>query len=90
MKTSPDRANQVLVVVNLDPHHPQSGWVDLPLDELGLDARESFQVHDLLGDARYLWQGARSFVALDPQVVPAHVFHVQRRLRTERDFDYFL
>ena len=90
VKTSPDRANQVLVVVNLDPHHPQSGWVDLPLDELGLDARESFQVHDLLGDARYLWQGARSFVALDPQVVPAHVFHVQRRLRTERDFDYFL
>ena len=90
VKTSPDRANHMLVIVNLDPHHAQSGWVDVPLDQLGLDARESFQVHDLLGDARYLWQGARSFVALDPNVMPAHIFHVQRRLRTERDFDYFL
>jgi len=80
----------MLVVVTLDPHHPQSGWVELPLDALGLDAREPFQVHDLLSDARYLWNGPRSYVALDPAVVPAHVFHLRRRLRTERDFDYFL
>jgi len=90
VKATPDGANQILVVVTLDPHHPQSGWVELPLDELALDARESFQVHDLLSDARYLWHGARSFVALDPGVVPAHVFRLRRRLRTERDFDYFL
>jgi starch synthase (maltosyl-transferring) len=89
VKTTPDRTNQVLVVVTLDPQHRQSGWVDVPLDELGLDAREPFQVHDLLGDARYLWHGARSFVALDPASVPAHVFVVRRRVRTERDFDYF-
>ena len=90
VKTTPDLANEVLVVVNLDPHHPQSGWIDVPLDELGLDARQPYQVHDLLSDARYLWHGARSFVALDPAVVPAHVFLVRRRVRTERDFDYFL
>jgi starch synthase (maltosyl-transferring) len=90
VKTTPDLANQVLVVVSLDPHHPQSGWVDIPLDELGLDATQPFQVHDLLGDARYLWHGARSFVSLDPLAVPAHIFRVRRRLRTERDFDYFL
>ena len=41
-------------------------------------------------EPRYLWHGARSFVALDPAVLPAHVFRVRRRLRTERDFDYFL
>jgi starch synthase (maltosyl-transferring) len=90
VKTTPDDANQVLVVVTLDPHHPQGGWVELPLDQLALDAREPFQVHDLLSDARYLWHGARSFVALDPAVVPAHIFRLRRRLRTERDFDYFL
>ena len=28
----------VFSVVNLDPHHTQAGWVELPLDELGLDA----------------------------------------------------
>jgi starch synthase (maltosyl-transferring) len=90
VKTTPDLENQVLVVVTLDPHHPQSGEIDIPLDDLALDARQPFQVHDLLGDARYLWHGARNFVALDPGAVPAHVFRVRRRLRTERDFDYFL
>lgn len=78
------------LLVTLDPHHPQSGWVDVPLDELGLDADRPFQVHDQLSDASYLWHGARNFVALDPAVVPAHVFLLRRRLRTEQDFDYFL
>ncbi len=90
LKTTADQANQVLVVVSLDPHHRQTGWVDVPLDALGLDAQQSFQVHDLLGDARFLWTGPRSFVSLDPTAMPAHVFRIRRRLRTERDFDYYL
>jgi starch synthase (maltosyl-transferring) len=90
VKTTPDQSNQVLVVVTLDPHNPQSGWVDVPLDELGLDPRQPFQVHDQLSDARFLWSGPRSYVALDANVVPAHIFRIRRRLRTERDFDYFL
>ena len=31
-KPPEDRADIILVVVNLDPHHTQSGWVDLPLE----------------------------------------------------------
>jgi starch synthase (maltosyl-transferring) len=88
-KTAADRAAAMLMVVNLDPHHTQSGWVDLNLAELGPDAGEVFQVHDLLSDARYLWHGARNYVELDPHVCPAHVFRLRRRQRTERDFDYF-
>jgi len=88
-KSTPDLENIVLVVVNLDPHHPQSGWVHVPLDELGLDPHQPYQVHDLLGDARYLWHGSRNYVALDPRAAPAHIFRVRRRIRTERDFDYF-
>ena len=45
---------------------------------------------DLLGGARYLWHGRRNYVALDPASAPAHIFRVRRRIRTERDFDYFL
>ena len=90
VKTTADLGNQVLVIVTLDPHHPQSGWVDVPLEDLGLDPRQPFQVHDLLSEARFLWSGPRSFVALDANAVPAHVFRIRRRLRTERDFDYFL
>jgi starch synthase (maltosyl-transferring) len=78
------------VVVNLDPHHAQTGWVEVPIDELGLDPQQPYQVHDLLGDAHYLWDGPRNYVALDPHAMPAHVFRVRRRIRTEQDFDYFM
>ena len=89
-KHTQDGSNIVLTVVNLDPHHTHSGWLDLSLEKMGLDPGQPFQVHDLLSDARYLWQGSRNFVELDPQAVPAHIFRIRRRIRTERDFDYFL
>jgi starch synthase (maltosyl-transferring) len=88
-KTSEDLSDLVLVVVNLDPHHVHAGWVELPLGELGLATEEPYQVHDLLGGGRYLWHGARNYVELDPRSAPAQIFRIRRRLRTERDFDYF-
>ncbi len=36
-KHTADLADVVLGVVNLDPHHTQSGWVELPLERLGID-----------------------------------------------------
>jgi len=89
-KRTDDLSNVVLVVVNLDPHHTQSGWVEFPLEELGIDPQKPYQMHDLLSDARYLWQGSRNYVELNSQVVPAHVFRMRRRVRTERDFDYYM
>ena len=89
-KAEEDRSGAVLTVVNLDPHHRQSGWVALKLDELGVEPDENFQAHDLLSGARYVWRGARNYVELDPQVCPAHIFRIRRRLHTERDFDYFV
>ena len=67
----------------------QSGWIELDLEWLGVDKSEPYQMHDLLTGARYLWNGRRNFVLLDPARVPAHVFHVRRHVRSERDFDYF-
>lgn len=89
-KTSEDQSNEVLVVVNLDAHYKQSGFITLPLEDLGLDPRQPYQAHDLLTDARYLWHGARNYVELDPQTVPAHIFVIRRKVRTEHDFDYYL
>ena len=89
-KTSADNVDTILVVANLDAHHTQSGWVTLPLDMLGLDAGRSYQVQDMLTDARFLWNGARNYVEINPQVAPAHIFKLRRRVRTEHDFDYFL
>jgi starch synthase (maltosyl-transferring) len=89
-KSTEDLSNVILVVVNLDPHHTQSGWTDLALEALGLDLQRPYQVHDLLSDARYLWQGARNYVELNPQALPAHIFRIRHRVRTERDFDYYM
>ncbi len=89
-KTNSAGTESVLVVVNVDPHYAQSGWVSIDLRSLGLPAETTFQMDDLLSGARFLWRGARNFVSLDPQHSPAHIFRVRRRVRTERDFDYFL
>jgi starch synthase (maltosyl-transferring) len=88
-KSTPNLSDILLVVVNLDPHHTQSGWVRVPLGELGLRPDEPYQVHDLLTDARYLWNGETNFVRLDPSAAVAHILRVRKRVRTERDFDYF-
>lgn len=88
-KMTEDGANAIVVVVNLDPHHVQSGWVELSMTELGLDMGQPYQMHELLTGARYLWHGARNFVQLDPRSVPAQIFRVRAKLRREQDFDYF-
>ena len=89
-KHDEDFNNIIIVVVNLDPHHRQSGWVQIPVKNLRIDPDTSYQVHDLLGGGRFLWFGEKNYVELDPQVEPAQIFLIRRKLRTERDFDYFI
>jgi starch synthase (maltosyl-transferring) len=87
-KSSEDGSNIILVIANVDPFYRRSGWVHLPLADWGIGVHEVFQLHDLLGGGRFLWSGSRNYVELDPGA-PAHVFSLRRRLRTERNFDYF-
>ena len=89
-KTSEDGSNVVVTVVNLDPYNVQSGWVNLEPASIGVYASHSFQMHDVLSNQRFLWQGAHHFIRVDPHSVPAHIFVVRRRSRDERDFDYFI
>jgi len=76
-KSTEDFGNVILTIVNLDPVNPQSGWTELELADLGLTVVNAFEVHDLLTDARYLWQGPRNFVELRPNDLPAHIFRVE-------------
>jgi starch synthase (maltosyl-transferring) len=89
-KKNRESTNVVLVVVALDTHHVQSGYVELDRVALGLATHETFQVHDLLADSRHRWEGTRAFVAIDPGILPGSIFLVRQRVRTEQDFDYFL
>jgi starch synthase (maltosyl-transferring) len=77
-KTSDDLSDVIVVIVNLDCVRAQTGWVDLDLRSLGLDADQTFRVHDLLGQGEYLWHGSRNYVALTPESLPAHILHVRR------------
>ena len=89
-KSTPDNANVVLTVVSVDPHHVQRGMINLPLEELGLDRDRSFQAHELISGARYLWNGPRNFVEVNPFSIAGQIFRFRRRVRSEHDFEYFL
>lgn len=75
-KTAP--GSTVIVVVNLDPFHVQSGFVELDLEPLGIVSDGVFAVHDRLQGAHYTWRGRRNYVALDPAVAPGHVLCVEQ------------
>ena len=64
--------------------------LDLDVEALNFDIEQPYQVHDLLSDQRYQWRGARNYVMLDPERLPAHLFKLRRHLRSEHDFDYYL
>lgn len=71
--------NQLLFVVNLDPYHKQDGWVKVPLKEAGLLADQEFTVHDVLTGSQYVWKGEWNYVALDPHVLPFHLFRLEKK-----------
>ena len=74
---TPDGADDtLLVVVNMDPHAARETTVHLDMPALGFDWQDTFEVHDLLGEATYHW-GEHDYVRLDPFDQPAHVFHVR-------------
>ena len=89
-KATPDLSNIILCAVNLDPFATQAAWLTLDGDALGLDDDSEYQVHDLVGQERFRWKGLNDYVELNPWVMPAHVFLLRRRVRSERDFEYFL
>lgn len=88
-KHTGDGSDVILVAVNLDPHHTHGGWVDFYPPEPFESGNPPFQVHDLIGGGRFLWREGRNYVELNPGVVPAHIFRIRRRVRTEKDFDYY-
>jgi starch synthase (maltosyl-transferring) len=70
----------MLVVCNLDPHHPHDTFVHLWMPALGLDwDAGAFDVRDELTGQTWTWHGTSNWLRLDPAVEPAHVLHVRPR-----------
>jgi starch synthase (maltosyl-transferring) len=72
-KRTPAGDDQVLVVVNLDPHAAHSGWLELPSELAG-----KCEAMDLLTNMTYQWQTPRVYIELNPSATAAHVFHLRR------------
>jgi starch synthase (maltosyl-transferring) len=81
VKTTPDRSDTLLIVVNLDPRYRHSGWLDLDLTALSIQPDAPFEVHDLLTGAHYSWRGPRNYVELSPGM--GHIFAVRTNISGE-------
>jgi starch synthase (maltosyl-transferring) len=77
-KRSADGADVVVAVVNLDNTAARGGRVRLPLDELGL-GWNGYDAHELLTDRHEQRHVDHLDVHLDPNVLPAAVFHLSAR-----------
>jgi starch synthase (maltosyl-transferring) len=76
VKATEDLRDIVLVVVNLDPHSTQTGYVQLPKALLGLGDHINVKLHDLMTDEHYTWTQEWNYVGIDPHKIPFHLFHL--------------
>ncbi len=77
LKATDDLSNVILVVVNLDPHGNQTGYVQIPTDRLRIKEKVNIKVHDLITDEHYTWTQEWNFVELSPGKMPFHLFKLE-------------
>ena len=80
-KQTEDNSNVIVTVVNLDPVWTQSGFLELPLEDLGIDGRYPYHVVDLLTGTRFTWYGPRNYIELRPKE-SRHTFLKLERIRS--------
>jgi starch synthase (maltosyl-transferring) len=68
--------NRILVAINLDPTQEQAGWIELDLKQLALPYHQDFEIEDLLTGTHYRWHDRSNYVALRPDIQPAHIFRI--------------
>jgi starch synthase (maltosyl-transferring) len=76
VKLTDDRKDIILVVVNLDPHSTQQGYVQLPKDLLVLGDYINVKLHDLLTGEHFTWTQEWNYIELNPHKIPFHIFHL--------------
>jgi starch synthase (maltosyl-transferring) len=83
-KHTDDLSSIVLIVVNLNPHQTQSGWVNVPLGAWGLDPQKPCQAYDLLNNTSHTWHREWNQLELNPDSCPARIFRVTPDLSTNK------
>ena len=88
-KVNPESSNLILIVISLDPYNSQKAKLPIPLTEFNLSPNQSYRVHELLSNRKYLWEGKTQEITLNPAQLPACIFRIHAKLRREADFEYF-
>jgi starch synthase (maltosyl-transferring) len=78
-KISPDRADMILVAVNLDPFHAHEVTIEVPLWEWKLPDDTSIAVRDLMSDTTFAWRGKLQRIRLDPATIPFAIWRLAPR-----------
>ena len=68
--------NHILAIVNLDANCTHSGWVKVPLNQIGLNYNTEYEVVDLINQQKYTWKDEMNFVELNPNIMPMHLFKI--------------
>lgn len=76
-KWNDSKTNELLIIISLDDYGMQQGTVQVPLQDLGIDYNQQFQVQDLITNSSYNWQGEWNFVELHP-TLPFHIFKINK------------
>ncbi|TPW29626.1 alpha-1,4-glucan--maltose-1-phosphate maltosyltransferase [Pararhizobium mangrovi] len=77
-KRTPDLSSFLLFHVNLDPHHAQEAYFEVPLWEFGLPDDAPIEVEDLVTGHRFTWQGKIQHIWIDPQQRPYFIWRLIR------------
>ncbi|WP_111707520.1 alpha-1,4-glucan--maltose-1-phosphate maltosyltransferase [Lutibacter citreus] len=76
-KWNDDKTSEILVVISLDDHYMQQGWLQLPLHELGIWKGHNLTVTDLITHSAYEWADEYNFIELHPSM-SFHIFAINK------------
>lgn len=76
-KFDDNKEDETLMIVNLDPYYKQNGWLQLPLQDLGVREGHPLRVYDLITDSSYIWNKEWNYVELHPSL-PFHLFKIYK------------
>ena len=76
-KWNQEKTNETITVISLDAYNAQSGSVQLPLAQLGINYGQKIEVKDLITKNSYNWYNEWNYVELHA-TLPFHIFKLNK------------
>ncbi|MDY2586899.1 alpha-1,4-glucan--maltose-1-phosphate maltosyltransferase [Winogradskyella aquimaris] len=76
-KWNDSKTDELLIIVSLEQYYLQQGTVQLPLQDLAVNAGQQITVTDLVTGSSYNWHNEWNFIELHP-TLPFHIFKINK------------